>query len=186
MAKDSYYFPHDYNARNDEKILELRATYGAEGYGIFWMIVETMAENDNGGIKASLIGGLSLGYGVAKERLSEIIKTCLMLELLYESDGYLFSKRLLTYKDFRKSLSINGAEGAKKRWGGHREANGEGNANKRKGKEIKEKIRGVSFSEDKTAVIFPDGSSQKLGQAQELRMKEGSFQPHYVYQGIIE
>mgnify|MGYP001572489914 CR=1 FL=1 len=35
MAKDTYYFSHDYNARNDEKILELRVKYGAEGYGLF-------------------------------------------------------------------------------------------------------------------------------------------------------
>ncbi len=48
------------------------------------------------------------------------------------------------------------------------------------------KIPGISFSEDFTEVIFPDGSSQKLGQAQEMRMKEGNYQPHYVYKGIIE
>ena len=72
MAKDTYYFSHDYNARNDEKILELRSEFGAEGYGVFWMIVETMAENENGGIKASLIGGLSLAFGVTKETIKKI------------------------------------------------------------------------------------------------------------------
>ena len=57
MAKEAFYFNHDYTARNDDKILELRANFGAEGYGIFWMIVETMAENEHGGLNASLLGG---------------------------------------------------------------------------------------------------------------------------------
>lgn len=187
MAKDTFYFSHDYNARNDEKILELRASYGAEGYGIFWMIVETMAETENGGIKLSLIGGLSLGYGVAKDRLSMVINACLDLGLFYKSDDnepYIFSKRLLTHKELRKSLSKNGSDGAKKRWGG------DGGAiappMQRKGKENKGKIRGVGFSEDGKSVMFPDGTSQKLGEGQLLRMKEGNYEPHYVYQGIIE
>ena len=67
MAKDSFWFKHDYNARNDEKVLELRSVYGAEGYGVFWMLVESMAETEIGGLKASLIGGLSLGYGVPQQ-----------------------------------------------------------------------------------------------------------------------
>jgi len=117
MAKDTYYFSHDYNARNDEKILELRVKYGAEGYGLFWMLVETMAENENGGAKASLIGGLSLGYGVAKEKLVEFIDYCVSIELFFEEDGFIFSRRMKKHKDFRLTLSEKGKEGAKKRWG---------------------------------------------------------------------
>ena len=37
------YFPHDTNARNDEKILELRMELGAEGYGIYMMLIEKLA-----------------------------------------------------------------------------------------------------------------------------------------------
>ncbi len=116
MAKDTYYFSHDYNARNDEKILELRSNFGAEGYGVFWMVVETMAENDNGGAKVSLIGGLSLGYGVPKEKLLAIINYCIEIELFFEDDGYIFSRRMRKHKDFRTELSKKGKEGAEKRW----------------------------------------------------------------------
>jgi len=49
--KDAFYFQHDYNARNDEKVLELRSNYGVEGYGLFWMLLESMAETDDGKIK---------------------------------------------------------------------------------------------------------------------------------------
>lgn len=117
MAKDRYFFDHDYTARNDDKILELRADFGAEGYGIFWMVVETMAENENGGAKASLMGGLSYGYGVAKDQLIAVVAKCLEVGLFYEIDGYYFSKRMLQHKTFRKAFSDNGKEGAKKRWG---------------------------------------------------------------------
>ena len=41
MKKTSY-FSHDSNARNDEKILAVRMKYGAEGYGIYFMILERL------------------------------------------------------------------------------------------------------------------------------------------------
>ena len=145
MAKESFYFSHDYNARNDEKILELRAEFGAEGYGVFWMAVETMAENENCGIKASLLGGLSLGYGVAKDKLSAIIKKCIELNLFYENEGYYFSNRLLAHKELRNKLSEGGKKGADSKWAAYRRANGEANGEalappmQRKEKERKEK-----------------------------------------------
>ncbi len=182
MAKDAYYFSHDYNARNDERILELRSQFGAEGYGVFWMIVETMAENENNGIKCNFIGGLSLGYGVAIGRLQEIIECCKSLELFHEKDGYLFSKRLLEHKEFRKNLSENGVEGAKKRWGGYSPPN----AKERKGKEKKEKGIAVSFSVDKTEAVFVDGSTQKLGELQTLELRMGNLLPKNVTLGKIE
>jgi len=122
MAKDTFWFKHDYNARNDEKVLELRSEFGAEGYGVFWMLIETMAENENGGAKASLIGGLSHGYGVAKDKLCDIIKYCVSVELVYEKDGFYFSKRLDKHKGERRQFSENGIEGAAKRWGSHKGA----------------------------------------------------------------
>ena len=39
------YFSHDSNARNDTKILNLRAALGAEGYGIYFMILERLRES---------------------------------------------------------------------------------------------------------------------------------------------
>lgn len=39
------YFSHDFNARNDEKIIRLRMELGAEGYGIYFMLLERLREN---------------------------------------------------------------------------------------------------------------------------------------------
>lgn len=42
--KETYYFSHDSNARTDNKILLIRAKYGAKGYGIYFMIIEMLRE----------------------------------------------------------------------------------------------------------------------------------------------
>lgn len=39
------YFSHDSNSRNDEKIIRLRMELGAEGYGIYFMLLERLREN---------------------------------------------------------------------------------------------------------------------------------------------
>jgi hypothetical protein len=44
MAKEAYYFSHDSNARNDEKIIALRMKHGMEGYGIYFSILERMRD----------------------------------------------------------------------------------------------------------------------------------------------
>lgn len=45
--KDTFYFPHDYNSRTDEKIKLLIRKHGIEGYGIFWAIIEDLYNNTN-------------------------------------------------------------------------------------------------------------------------------------------
>lgn len=43
--KDAYYFSHDSNARNDQKILAVRMKYGIRGYGIYFGIIEMLRES---------------------------------------------------------------------------------------------------------------------------------------------
>jgi uncharacterized protein YdaU (DUF1376 family) len=45
--KDTYYFSHDYNARNDSKIKKLLSKHGFTGYGLFWAIIEDLYNNAN-------------------------------------------------------------------------------------------------------------------------------------------
>lgn len=47
MAKDTFYFSHDYSARQDEKIKNLIRKHGMVGYGIFWSIIEDLYNNAN-------------------------------------------------------------------------------------------------------------------------------------------
>ncbi|WP_337482011.1 DUF4373 domain-containing protein [Prevotellamassilia timonensis] len=40
------YFPHDTNARNSSKLIRLRMKHGAEGYGVYFMILERLRDED--------------------------------------------------------------------------------------------------------------------------------------------
>lgn len=187
MAKDSFWFKHDYNARNDEKILELRSVYGAESYGLYWMIIESMAETGYGGIKSNLIGGLSLSYGVAKDRLIDIIKYCIEIGLFYEEDGIYFSKRMLKHKQEREDFSINGKIGAENRWK-NRGANRGAIATpmQRRGEERRKDIKnGIFFSENGEVVFFDDNTSQPLGKDQKALYDMGQLKPKDIIKGLI-
>lgn len=131
-----HYFPHDDSARNDQKILELRAEFGMEGYGIYWCLLESMVESTDGYLDRDAIGGLSLSYGVPKELLNKLITFCIDIGLFESENGSFFSQRMVEHKNFRKSLSDAGKEGAKKRWGDS-PPNSPPNANNNKGKETK-------------------------------------------------
>lgn len=45
--KATNYFSHDSNARNDEKLLNLRMHKGAAGYGVYFMLLERLREDAN-------------------------------------------------------------------------------------------------------------------------------------------
>lgn len=44
---NSFYFSHDFNARNDPKIKRLFMRHGVTGYGLFWAIIEDLYQNAN-------------------------------------------------------------------------------------------------------------------------------------------
>lgn len=45
--KEAYYFSHDSNARQDEKVIALRMKHGWEGYGLYWALIEKLRECRN-------------------------------------------------------------------------------------------------------------------------------------------
>lgn len=129
------WFKHDYNARNDDNILELRAEYGWKGYGLFYAFIETMAENEKGAIDINKIGGLSVGFSLPKEELITFIETCIEIGLFTkDEDGFIRNKRITKHVEKLKGFKEAGKKGAKKRWsndsdrGANRGASGRGNA----------------------------------------------------------
>ena len=153
MAKDTFYFPHDYNARNDVKCLFLRQLLGMEGYGIFWFLVESLA--DAGGIlPIKIIPVLAMQMQVPDAKVSSVIQN---FELFEITDDSFFSARLNTHLNLRKTLSEKGREGAASRWkngeangGAIALPNGEAYAKERKGNERKVKESKESKGKDMT------------------------------------
>ena len=73
MSKRSYYFSHDFNSRNDRKIIDLRMRYGMEGLGIYWCLIEALHEED-GILELKDIARLAFDLRVPYESIESIIK----------------------------------------------------------------------------------------------------------------
>ena len=40
------WFSHDSNARNSKKLIRLRQKHGASGYGVYWMLIERLRDEE--------------------------------------------------------------------------------------------------------------------------------------------
>ena len=113
MTKDAYYFSHDANARHDEKILELRAELGWEGYGIFWAIIECLREASGYKYSKNRLNGLALQLSTTKEKLEQIILNYGLFNL---DEEFFWSESLLRRMEERDSKVRKAKESAQKRW----------------------------------------------------------------------
>ena len=109
------YFPHDSNAHEDMRIIELRMEYGWEAYGLFWALLEVMRIADNYSISDN-IKPLAYKFQVDPDKLQAIIERCLELNLLTKSDSMLFCKELNERMLAVESKSANAKKAAEKRW----------------------------------------------------------------------
>ena len=174
--KDAYFFSHDCNARNDPKILALRSVYGAEGYGVYFMLVEILREQPEYRLSVNkyIWNTLAMQMQVEASRLEQIVNDCCTefaengSTLLVNDGEYLYSASLLRRMGKVDDISNLRREAARKRWENQpckaadgdeastSDANAEQNdAKKRKAKQSKEK---QSKAEEKKAKenIFAD------------------------------
>jgi len=120
MQKNAYYFSHDCNARNDEKILMLRAEYGMEGYGIFWALIEMMFEDNETRLSHARVKGIAVSCSIAVAMLSDVIDAAISEKLFTSNGTYFWSdslrKRKGKFEIGREKKSLAGKAGAAKRW----------------------------------------------------------------------
>lgn len=142
MAKETYYFSHDSNALTDTKILNMRADYGLEGYGLYWAIIEMMRNEEDYKLKLN-----KNTYRAIKTLtnttidIEKFIKDCLDdYELFKQEDENFYSNSLLRRMQEKDKKSAIARKKAEKRWSGNNTAKQQqcsSNANKEK--ESKEK-----------------------------------------------
>jgi len=108
----SYYFQHDYNAASDSKILFLRQQLGMEGYGIYWFVLEQLAQA-GGFLPLKIIPVLAMQSQTQETKLNAVVKNYELFEL---HEDQFFSTRLNAHLQIRKHLSDKGKAGALKRW----------------------------------------------------------------------
>lgn len=170
------YFPHDSNARNSDKLLPVRMKYGAEGYGIYFMLLERLREEaDYTSIKDYNM--LAFDLRVDSGKLKSIIEDFGLFA--FTDDGECFYsdsfKKRMEIKDAKsKKLSEAGRQGAEKRWNksnqegkpkgshSHPIANAiENDSKKRKEKETKGKKSKVNKKESTKEKSVVQLSSEK-------------------------
>ena len=136
MPKDTFYFSHDYNARNDEKIKMLIRKHGMIGYGVFWAIVEDLYNNANA--LRTDYEGIAYDYRIDVSIVTSVIND---FDLFVFDENTFGSLSVQKRIDERDSRSVKARESAHKRWtnANAMQSQCEGNAIKeRKVKEIKE------------------------------------------------
>jgi hypothetical protein len=135
MPKDTFYFSHDYNVRNDEKIKRLIRKHGMQGYGVFWAIIEDLYNNANA-LRTDYDG---IAYDLRSD--SEIVASVINDFDLFVFNGDFFGSNSVQERlDQRNSKSESARKSASYRWENANalQTQSEGNAKKeRKGKEIK-------------------------------------------------
>ena len=137
MSKDTFYFSHDYNSRNDEKIKFLIRKHGLLGYGLFWSIIEDLYNNANA--LRTDYEGIAYDYRIDVSIVTSVINDFDLFVFDAEHFGSLSVQKRI---DERDSKSVKARESAHKRWtnANAMQSQCEGNAIKeRKGKEINEK-----------------------------------------------
>lgn len=73
IGKDAYYFPHFSGARNDRKVKRLRKELGAEGYGIYFMILEILRDQPNFRYPVSDIDLLADDFATSEQKVRVVI-----------------------------------------------------------------------------------------------------------------
>lgn len=73
QTKNAFFFSHDSNARNDEKIVRLRMKHGAEGYGIYFMLIELLMEASDYRIATDYLS-LAFNLHVEEETIRSVIE----------------------------------------------------------------------------------------------------------------
>ena len=139
------YFPHDSNARNDIKLIKVRAKYGYEGFGIYFALVELLF-TENNKLCVDDYETLAFGLNCNADILKDII---LNFDLFIVDDNCFYSKRLDNTLDEINKRSLKASENAKKRWSNATAMLSHSNGNASKVKESKVKKTKLNKIEDR-------------------------------------
>ena len=115
MTNDAPYFRHDANARHDPKIEAMIKKYKMEGYGRFWVIIETMRETRGYKItqKKYVLEALAEQMHCTIKELQDFLKDCIKeFELFVEEDGFIYSESLIERMAKLESLRAARQRGA--------------------------------------------------------------------------
>ena len=153
------YFSHDYDAREDEKIINLLSDLGYEGYGIYWAIIEMLYKNK--GIMQTQYKRIAFALRANTNTIEKVIKD---YQLFQSSQTHFWSESVKARLKIRQEKSAKARESAYSRWN-KQDANAtqsqyERNANVTKSDAIK-KERNKKRNSDDVNRIFKENYKDK-------------------------
>ncbi|MFX4232656.1 DUF4373 domain-containing protein [Aliarcobacter butzleri] len=90
--KETCYFSHDANAKDDFKVMLLIEELGLEGYGIFWVLIETLREQQNYKYPLKLLSVLARKYNTTLAKLEVVVRNYHLF--IIEDDCFFYSSSL--------------------------------------------------------------------------------------------
>lgn len=73
MGGDAYWFSHDSNARDDQRCVMLIDQLGLEGYGIYWILIETLRDQPRYRYPLALLPSLARRYNTTGEKMRVVV-----------------------------------------------------------------------------------------------------------------
>lgn len=109
--KETFYFSHDYHARDDEKIIRLIKKEGYEGYGLYWSIIEMLYEQE--GYMRLDCDCIAFALRTDSDCINNIIQN---YDLFKFKDDKFFSDSVIKRLEKRKNIGEKYRQNAFKRW----------------------------------------------------------------------
>jgi len=116
MNKDAYYFPHFSNARHDRKLKRLRKELGIEGYGIYFMVLEVLREQEDFSYPMDDLDLLADEFGTSEAKLKAVVNSYELFEIA--DDKFFYSIKFIEYLKPYLERSKRARNAALKRWNG--------------------------------------------------------------------
>ena len=113
------FFSHDSNARNSDKLIPLRMKHGAEGYGVYFMILERLRDEPSY-MSVKDYNMIAFDLRVSSGLIRSVIEDFGLFSFTEDGERFYsegFLKRM-SIKDAKSEIrKTAGTKGAEKRWG---------------------------------------------------------------------
>ena len=117
MKKDAFYFPHFSNARHDRKLKRVIKDLGIEAYGIYFMILEVLRDQQDFKYPMVDLDLLADEFGTSESKVLVVVNNYDLFTI--DSDEKFFSPKMLTYLEpyfrMREQRKLAGKASADKR-----------------------------------------------------------------------
>lgn len=122
MRKDAFYFSHDSNAKDDPKCMMLIDQLGLEGYGIYWVLIETLREQPGYRYPLAGVSALARKYNTSAQKMEAVVRGFGLFriedETVFLSDSLV--RRMEEWDETKRRRSLAGKKGMLSRWKGEK------------------------------------------------------------------